>query len=132
MGQDSLAAASATERSGAAQEGQHLGTSAGALHAVARFGCGHPKSSGNIYGSGGRARCRACALVTSAAWNRDNRDRKLEIDRGYRQRSAAKIARSREKHRLAYRIYFHLRKLAIKDGLWPVRPRGRTNEGGTP
>ena len=94
-----------------------------------RFGCGHEKSPENTYGSGARSRCRTCTLKSSRAWREKNAEHRAAYLNDYRNRKT-KLDRSyRRQNRLAYQLYYHLRKLMKRDGAWPSREE---REGGLP
>lgn len=86
-----------------------------------RFRCGHAKIPENSYTARGSVSCRECSLRRSSEWNRRHRDRQRESARRYYTAHRDEIALRRQQHLLAFQLYFHLRRLMIRDGAWPSR-----------
>jgi len=120
--------AAATTRAGSARPAPGRGPrrSSSSTH----FRCGHEKSAENTYGAGPRARCRPCAKETAARWRRENAARKAEYQADYRTKRAKLDHVYRRKHRLAYQLYYLIRRLAIADGLWHARGDSHDRERG--
>jgi len=92
------------------------------------FRCGHPRVPENTYGTGSTARCRRCAIDAVAAHRRKNRERYSAYGVAYRARHKKKARDYRIKHQLALQLYFQIRDLAIRDGLWPTKRKPTTKE----